>query len=175
MGVVDTAEPQFLFDRACELLTAAEDCLTSKDIDLPVHRYVSACEPDLACCDTLAVYPTIIAPIYQDRDRTGCAFLRELHFELWVTRCVTVFTRDGRLPVTGNCVDQTPGTVTGDAAIVLADRWALMICLMSSLCALAAATDPHPPWQCNKLKFVGVRPICEANCAGTVFEIALSV
>lgn len=172
MSVVDMSDPNFLFDRACEVLAAAEACLVSQGIDLPDNRYVSACDPDLVCCSTLAVKPDIIVPINQDAGK--CIYQRELHFRLWVARCIVVFTVDGHLPPIGNCEERECGTITGDAATILADRWALTMCLLPSLCDLAEV-DPIPPWRCNKTRFSQIEPLCEGNCAGTTFEITLTV
>lgn len=169
-------DPAKLFELACELLTAAEDCLTENGLEIPTKRYVSPCPPDLICCSNLVVTPGRIE--MQEIDNSngigaskGCIVRRVMHFDLWIERCVHVFTHDGDEPPIGSCADPASGTISGDALAVLTDRWVILQCLLAHLRGLGQGSA----WCCQPLSIVEVEPVCEGFCAGTRFEITLTI
>ena len=164
------ADPALLMDLSCDLLAAAEACLVANGITVPDQVYVTPCQPDLICCSTLAVRQTDIGII--ELDPPGkCQFRRQVHFEVWIARCVQVFTNEGNLPPLGSCAARAVGTVAGDATTILTDRWVILQCLLETLRALG----PGSGWCCAPLSFVAVEPICEGGCAGTRFELTLTI
>lgn len=166
------ADPTKLFNLSCDLLAAAEACLTENGLELPTNRYISPCQPDLICCSELVVSPGRIE-IFEEPNSRGknCLLLRELHFDLWIERCVHVFTQDGGAPPLGSCAAPDPGTVTGDALVVLTDRWVILQCLVGHLRALGQGSA----WCCQPVSIVAVEPVCEGLCAGTRFEVTLTI
>lgn len=163
-------DPGKLFELGCQLLAAAEACLVDNGITVPDQVYITPCEPDLLCCSTLAVHPTGIDMLEENPAQRNCVVRRELTFDLWISRCVLVFSNEGKLPKLGSCADPAPGTVAGDALAILTDRWVLLQCLFSELRSLEES-----PWCCQPLSFVVIEPICEGNCAGTRFEITITI
>jgi len=141
-----------LFDYASAMLLAAEASLTRAGIVLPTNRYISYELPDLVCCDTLA-----IRHLPPRLKTTKGADQWTARVELTISRCVQIFTRDGNLP---------PLTkVEEDAAVVLADRWALMRFLLDEYhCDL-------PP--CGEPFIESVNEVNAANCAGSAFVVGL--
>lgn len=169
-------DPIKLFTLSCELLAAAEACLNDNGIALPVSRYVSPCPPDQFCCSNLVVRQGEIEMQEIEDSRgvgasKGCLVRRVIHFDLWIERCVVVVEDDGGDPPIGSCAVPAPGTVSGDALAVLTERWVILQCLLGSLRALGHESA----WCCQPLSIVAVEPICEGLCAGTRFEITLTI
>lgn len=169
-------DPQWIFDRSCELLTTTENCLLEAGITPPTHTGISACDPVLACCDAIWVYPYLIVPIETPGTKGRCAVQYEYHWQLIVSRCVVEFTHEGNLPADGDCTTHKPGTVTGDAFTVLADREVLTHCLVRSLRTLSCDDEPRAlRWGCRPLSLIAITPECQGGCAGTRFELTLTI
>lgn len=165
--------PRQLFDLSCTLLQTAQACLEANDVTVPDSVYLTPCAPDLICCSTLAVRQTTIDPLEQT-DSSNCVYRRDVTFEVWLTRCVQPFTQNNRLPALGDCsTDPVPevGTVAAQALMIDVDRWVIVMCLLQSLRAL----DRDLGWCCAPLRWGQIEPICEGGCAGTRFEVILTI
>lgn len=165
-------DPSKLFDLSCDLLTAARNCLVENGLPVPTKVYPSACDPDLFCCSNLVVKPGRI-DIIEDPNSAGrnCLYRRQLHFDLWIERCVRVFDKNGDEIATGSCTVHPAGTLAGDAFTVLKDRWVILQCLVGHLRELGSGSA----WCCQPVSIVQVEAVCEGQCAGTRFEIQLTI
>lgn len=165
--------PAQLMDLACDLLATAAACLTENDLAVPDNVYVSPCPPDLFCCSNLVVTPGEIRIIEEPGPSQGrCLVRRELHFDLWIERCVHVFAENGSEPPLGSCDEPAGGTVAGDALKVLTDRWVILQCLVDHLRGLDSDASL---WCCHPVSIVAVEAVCEGSCAGTRFEVTLTI
>lgn len=162
----------FIFQTACLVLAAAEDCLTAAGVTLPERRFVSACEADLSCCDTLQVQPSSIRLEDDISSKPGnpCIVRRVFTFDIVIARCVTVFEADGTAPPIGDCADPQPGTITGEAQEILIDRWVLFNCLVTSVQDNAGQGEP---FCCRPGRIVSVQSLCSGGCAGSRFVLEL--
>lgn len=154
-----------LYQYSANLLTAAEQCLTNAGIPLPVQRFLSPCEPDLWCCDILAVTQTDIEP---DLERLGCVNPLRVFFELTIRRCVPLMTEGGGYAELGDIASHVPGTYAGSMAEILLDRQTLLTCLSGSFCSM-------PDVRCQSLDFVSVTSFCGGGCGGSVFRFSIRV
>lgn len=164
----------FLLQTGCLVLTAAETCLTDADVPLPERRFVAACEPDLACCDSLIVY---LASVRLEDDfsssSTKCITRKVFTFEVVIARCVQVFGADGAAdPPLGDCAAPVPGTVASDAQVVLTDKWVLFTCLADSIKNTA---EQGQPFCCQPVRIVAVQSLCGGGCAGSRFTLELKM